>query len=122
MDNERASVINIGGREHELLLTTKATKEIAKKFGGLKNLGESLAGTEHFEEALDDLVWLLVLLANQSIYIHNFRHASDPLPFLTAEEVELLTVPGDLADYKDAIMNALIKGTKREIVSEPKNG
>ena len=29
MENERSSVINIGGKEYELLLTTKATKDIA---------------------------------------------------------------------------------------------
>ncbi len=29
MDNERSAVINIGGTEHELILTTKATKAIA---------------------------------------------------------------------------------------------
>ena len=38
MENERSSVINIGGKEYELLLTTKATKEIAKRYGGLENL------------------------------------------------------------------------------------
>ena len=31
MENERSSVINIGGKEYELLLTTKATKEIANR-------------------------------------------------------------------------------------------
>ena len=30
----------------------------------------------------------------------------------------LLTTPFDLARYKDAIMSALLKGSKREIVSE----
>ena len=37
---------------------------------------------------------------------------------LTAEEVELLTVPSDLAEYKSAITEALYKGTKRNIESE----
>ena len=30
MDKERSAVITIGGQEYEILLTTKATKEIAK--------------------------------------------------------------------------------------------
>lgn len=44
-------------------------------------------------------------------------------PLLTEDEVELLTVPSDLAEYKSAIMEALYKGTKRNIESEtdPKN-
>ena len=37
--DERSSVITIGGVEYELLLTTKATKEIAKRYGGLEKLG-----------------------------------------------------------------------------------
>ena len=42
---------------------------------------------------------------------------------LTAEEVELLTVPSDLAGYKTAITEALYKGMKRNVESEadPKN-
>ena len=42
---------------------------------------------------------------------------------LTSEEVELLTVPSDLAGYKTAITEALYKGTKRNVESEadPKN-
>ena len=37
--------------------------------------------------------------------------------------MELLTTPADLASYKEAITEALYKGTKRNIVSEddPKN-
>lgn len=32
--------------------------------------------------------------------------------------MELLTVPADLATYKSAIMEALLKGTKRNVESE----
>ena len=56
MDNERSAVISIGGQEYEMLLTTKATKEIAKRYGGLSNLGEKLMKTENFEMALDEVV------------------------------------------------------------------
>ena len=54
MENERSSVINIGGKEYELLLTTKATKEIAKRYGGLENLGEQLLTSEDFAEAISN--------------------------------------------------------------------
>ena len=45
------------------------------------------------------------------------------LPLLTEEEVELLTSPLELATYKDAIMEAMFRGTKRNVESEadPKN-
>lgn len=35
------------------------------------------------------------------------------------DEVELLTSPFELAEYKSAIMEALYRGTKRNIESEP---
>ena len=123
MDNERTAVIDVGGEEFELLLTTRATKEIAKRYGGLENLGDKLMKSENFEMALDEIVWLITLLANQPIMIHNLRNREKPRPLLTEEEVELLTSPMELADYKEAIMAAMMRGTNRNIesVDEQKN-
>ena len=118
MDNERSSNINIGGDTYELILTTKATKEIAGRYGGLDNLGDKLLKAENFELAISEIVWLLTLLANQSIQIHNLRNRDNTKPLLTEEEVELLTCPADLAEYKTAITEAMLKGTKRNIESE----
>lgn len=118
MIEDRASVIQIGGEEYTLLLTTKATKEVAGRYGGLENLGDHLMKSENFEMAIGEVVWLITLLANQSILIHNLKHKDTPRDLLTEEMVELLTVPADLATYKSAIMDALLKGTKRNIESE----
>ena len=116
-NNERAARINIGGEEYQLLLTTKATKEIGARYGGLENLGDKLLKTENFELALSEIVWLIALLANQSILIHNLRNA-DKKELLTEEAVELLTTPFEMASYKDAITAAMYLGTKRNIESE----
>ncbi len=116
--DERAVNINIGGTSYELILTTKATKAIAGRYGGLENLGEKLMKSENFEQALDEVVWLIVTLANQSVQIFNLRNKGSEKPLLTAEEVELLTTPTDLAAYKDAITECLFKGTKRNVESE----
>ena len=123
MDNERTAAITIGGEEYDLVLTTRATKQIAGRYGGLENLGDKLMKSENFELAISEIVWLITLLANQSILIHNLRHADDKKDLLTEENVELLTTPADLASYKEAITEALYKGTKRNIISEddPKN-
>lgn len=118
MMEDCASVIHVGGEEYTLLLTTKATKEVAGRYGGLENLGDSLMKSENFEMAIGEVVWLITLLANQSILIHNLKHKDAPRELLTEEMVELLTVPADLATYKSAIMDALLKGTKRNIESE----
>ena len=126
MDNERNSVITIGTKEYELILTTRATKAIANRYGGLENLGEKLMKSENFEMALEEIVWLLTLLANQSILIRNLKNKGKTEDLLTEDEVELLTSPLDLAAYKNAITEAMFKGTKRNVESEgegiaPKN-
>jgi len=123
MDSDRSSKINIGGVEYELVLTTRATKEIAKRYGGLENLGEKLMQAENFELALDEIIWLITLLANQSILIHNLKNKESRQELLTEDAVELLTTPLDLAEYKAAITEAMFRGTKRSIESEdsPKN-
>ena len=118
MDNERSAKITISGQEYELVLTTKATKEIAGRYGGLENLGEKLMKSENFEMALDEIVWLITLMANQSLLIYNLRNPNDKKNLLTQEEIELLTSPLELATYKNALMQAMFKGTKRNITSE----
>lgn len=114
---ERSAKVKIGKKEYELVLTTRATKEIAKRYGGLANLGEKLSKSENFEEALSEIIWLVTTLANQSILIYNHENPNSKKPLLTEELVEIYTAPSDLAIYKDAITEALLKGTKREIES-----
>ena len=118
MEKERSATIVIGEEEYTLLLTTRATKEIAGRYGGLENLGDTLMKSENFEMAIGEIVWLITLLANQAILIHNLKHKDQPRDLLTEEVVELLTVPADLATYKVAITEAMYKGTKRNIESE----
>lgn len=118
MSTERTATITVGGEEYTLILTTKATKEIAGRYGGLENLGNKLLKSENFELAIGEIVWLITVLANQSILIHNLTHKDEPKELLTEEKVELLTTPFDLATYKAAITEALYRGTKRNIESE----
>ena len=114
---------NHGLREKELvqllMADCESTGDIQAK---LKKL---FAGTIEqmleVEMALDEIIWLITLLCNQSIEIHNFRN-SDKKPLLTEETVELLTSPGELAEYKDAITEAMLKGTKRNVESEHRAG
>ena len=113
-----AAIITIGDKDYELLLTTKATKEIAKKYGGLSNLGDKLIKSENYEDAISEIVWLIVTLANQPILIFNCKNKGNEKPLLTEDEVELLTTPQDIANFKNAITEALLKGTKRNIESE----
>ena len=120
--DERSAIVKIGSQEYEMLLTTKATREIAGRYGGLENLGDKLMKSENFEMALDEIVWLITLLCNQPILVHNLKNPDEKKPELTKEEVELLTSPMELTEYKDAIMEAMYRGTKRNIESENDRG
>jgi hypothetical protein len=116
--NERSAMITIGGEDYELVLTTKATKAIAGRYGGLQSLGDKLLKAENFEMAIDEVVWLITLLANQPILIYNLRNKDTPKDLLTEDDVELLTTPMEMANYKDAITQAMFKGTARNVLSE----
>ena len=78
MDNERSAVIKIGDEDYQLILSTRATKEIAKRYGGPYNLVDHLMKSENFEMALAEIIWLITLLANQPILIPNLRIKEHP--------------------------------------------
>lgn len=118
-DPARSATVSIGGEEFELVLTTRATRVIAERYGGLEHLGEALETSSDLGTTLGEVIWLITLLANQSVAIHNLRHPDSTRPELTEEAVELLTVPADLADYRGAIAEALQRGTRRVIATEP---
>lgn len=116
---DRSQVITIGGVEHKLILTTKATKDITKRYGGLEKLGDKLLKNGNDGGIVGRGYLAVALLANQEILIHNLQHRDEPKPLLTEDEIELLTNPYELAEYKDAIMAAMLKGTKRHVESMP---
>jgi len=115
---DRSTDITIGNETYSLLLTTKATKEIALRYGGLDKLGEELSSSDDLSKMIDEIIWLITLLANQAILVHNFQNPECKKALLTEDAVELLTSPYHLAEYKDAITLALAKGMKRNIQSE----
>ena len=116
--NDRSTSIKINGESYDLVLTTKATREIAKRYGGLEDLGNKLMKSENFEEAIGEIVWIIVLLANQGTLIYNIKNPKNKKELLTEEKFELMTSPIDLAELKDAIIEAMNKGTKRKVESE----
>ena len=87
LNNDRSATITIGGQEYPLILTTLATKEIGKRYGGLENLGEKLMKAENFALALDEINNLIILLANQAILRHNYQNRESPKELLTLEFV-----------------------------------
>lgn len=122
LDQDRCAEITLGGQTYHMVLTTLATKEISKRYGGLEQLGNKLLSTENFELALDEVVFLITLLCNQGILIDNLLNPAAHKELLTEQAVELLTTPTDLVLCKDAIVAAMVKGTQRFVESEPGKG
>ncbi|MDR1628561.1 MAG: hypothetical protein LBR79_07350 [Oscillospiraceae bacterium] len=121
IDTDRITKIEIGGEKYSLILTTKAVKEIAKKYGSLESVGEKMSSAKNAAEAFSELVWLIVLLANQAILIHNLKN-SDKKELLTEEFVELMTTPQDIIKINAVLAKTLTIGVKRNVVGEnPKN-
>ena len=89
--NERSALITLDGEEFELLFSTKAAKEIDKRYGGLENLGKALEGAEGFTQRSDELMWLTALLANQSIIIYNKRNPKAEKKSLVTEDYLIST-------------------------------
>jgi hypothetical protein len=118
MSLDKGAFIKVGDKDYELILTTKATKQIAGRYGGLENLGNKLMKSENFEMAIGEVIWLLNVLANQSVLIHNLKNSKNKKELLTEEMLELLTCPADIGDYREAIVKAMNKGMKRDIESE----
>lgn len=113
MDMDRGEKVTLGGKEYTLVLTLRAQKEIAKKYGGMENIAEELDGVE----SMDAAIWFITLLANQSILIDNLQN-NEKQPLLTEAEVELLSSPGQFQDFVPLLESAISKGMKRHVESE----
>lgn len=114
---DRGVKITLGDEEYYLLLTTGATKEICKRYGGLENLGDKLMAGEKLDDALDEVAWLLITLVNQGIAYENKKYGANKTP-LTAADIDLFTAPAELVGYRPAITEAINKGMTRNIISE----
>lgn len=115
MENDRSVMIQIDGEDYKLVLTTGATRAIGARYGNLEKLGEKLMHPENVELALEEICWLVALLANQSILAHNHKHPDDKKEPVTPEVVELFTTPVEVASYREALTEAIYRGTVRHI-------
>ena len=75
----------------------------------LHSIDSSLKNRNHYT---------LFLAYSQHILIYNIKNKENPKALLTEDEVEILTTPYDLTEYKAAITEALFKGTQRNVESE----
>jgi hypothetical protein len=112
----RKAPVRIGGKDYEMILTT-CNKRNRKSTAAVEPRRKTYEGRK-LRDGPRQIVWLITLLVNQSVLVHNLQNPDDKMEQLSEEAVELLTSPFELAEYKNAIMNAMFKGAKRNVVSE----
>ena len=122
IDDSRVTYLVLGKEKIPLLLTLKATREIATRYGGLEELGNKMLESMDLNGMIDEIVWLIVVLANQCILIENLENKTNK-PLLTENELELKMDPYDMTSYREAILAALQAGQRQHVQSEeePKN-
>lgn len=122
IDDSRVTYLVLGKEKIPLLLTLKATREIATRYGGLEELGNKMLDSMDLNGMIDEIVWLIVVLANQCILIENLENKTNK-PLLTPNELELKMDPYDMTSYREAILAALQAGQRQHVQSEeePKN-
>ena len=122
IDDSRVTYLVLGKEKIPLLLTLKATRDIATRYGGLEELGNKMLESMDWTGMVDEIVWLIVTLANQCILIENLENKTNK-PLLTPNELELRMDPYEMTSYREAILTALQAGQKQHVQSEeePKN-
>jgi hypothetical protein len=117
MDDSRVTYLVLGKERIPLLLTLKATREIATRYGGLEELGNKMLESMDWAGMIDEIVWLIAILANQCILIENLENKANK-PLITPGELELKMDPYEITSYREAILAALQAGQKQHVQSE----
>jgi hypothetical protein len=131
MNEDRSVKVTIGGQEYKLLLTMGATRQICAKYGDITGFGKKLVETKDFSEQAGDILWMLALLINQTVLIHNMQHPGDKRELITEEYIELFSYQFEIREFTSAVREALSRGSARIVPvgeppeskdGEPKNG
>ena len=106
---EKSVEITVNGKKHELLLSVKNAKRILEKYESFEKIGNLLLESSNFNDKADVISSLILLLC-----------VDDKL---TADELESTTTIAELYEFQVKILEAIRKGSLREVESEtdPKN-
>lgn len=118
----RITEIEIAGSKYPLNFSTKAAKEISKRYGDIASVGDAFTD-KAMDEMMDEAIWLLELLISQGVAYKRIVEGEE-IKGLSKEELETVMGVGDFADLKDVIIGAMTAGAKREVevTPDPKNG
>lgn len=117
----RAVSVVIDDEDFEMLLTTKAAADIDREFGGF----DEIAAVVNGEDSVASVAMaskLIALMCNAGTERYNYRHRDTPRRMLEAEEIGIVTTPGEMAELMHAVVEAVKRGRTTHIESEKSPG
>ena len=117
----RITEIEIAGTMYPLNFSTKAAKDVAKRYGDVSNIGEVFSD-KPLDEMMDEAIWLLALLIQQGVAYKKIVDG-ETVKALGKDDLEVVLGVADIADLKDGLLGAMVAGMGREVEVEedPKN-
>lgn len=125
---KRLGYFEIAGKRYPLSFSLGASKAIAQKFGSISKMGETLNNMQDMDEkTIDELTYIVSLLMHQGAAYKNVFEKDFPVPenapvdkdgkyvALDQEQVEIGIGISDAKELITAIMDAMGKGTEREL-------
>ena len=117
----RAVSVVIDGEDFEMLLTTKAAADVDREFGGFDEIAAVVDGEDR-GASVAMASKLIALLCNAGTERYNYRHKDAPRRMLDAEEIGIVTTPGEMAELMHAVVEAVKRGRTTHIESEKSPG
>lgn len=117
----RAVSVVIDGEDFEMLLTTKAAADIDREFGGFDEIAAVVDGEDRVA-SVAMASKLIALMCNAGTERYNYRHKDAPRRMLDAEEIGIVTTPGEMAELMHAVVEAVKRGRTTSIESEKSPG
>lgn len=118
---DRITEIEIAGKKYPLNFSTKAAKEVAKRYGDVSKISEAFTG-KTTDEMMDEAIWILALLIDQGVAYKRIVD-NEEIKGLNKEELEVVMGVFDFSNLKNTILGAMTAGMNREVEVEtdPKN-
>lgn len=112
----RITEIEMAGKKYPLNFSTKAAKEVAKRYGDVSNIGEAFTG-KTTDEMMDEAIWILALLIEQGVAYKKIVD-NEEIKGLNREELEVVMGVFDFSNLKNTILGSMTAGMNREVEVE----
>ena len=112
MDNTVIAMIN--GEERELNYSIEIMFRVNEKFGGVNQALKAIEGDTR--DSVQAVRWFAVQLANDGELCRR-EAGNDPRKMLTIDDISMRMSPLDYMLLKNAVVNAIVAGYRREVNS-----